>query len=379
MPKSALFAIVVLIAIPTWSFSQTPDPVGDSKPATTNVRGSEYPRVLPDRRVVFRIKAPDAKSIQIDLGKTYDLTRDSEGLWTVTTEPQGTGFHYYTLIVDGVRVADPASESFYGMGRMASGIEIPYGDMDAYEVQDVPHGDIRTQRYHSTTTGQWRRLFLYAPPGYDRETSTRYPVLYIIHGGGEDARGWAQQGRTDIILDNLIAAGKAKPMLVAMVDANVGGGMRDMAMENFKDELLDDIIPFVERNYRVLADREHRALAGLSMGGLHTLYTGIKHTDLFGALGIFSSGWLPFQQETADEYHEYLEKNRDTVNERLKPFFISQGGREDIAWENNQRMMKRFDEIGIHYEYYEYPGGHTWPVWRDNLRKMAPELFRQER
>ena len=376
MPKPLAVVLVVLFSIPVWGFSQTGEPPEGSRPATTNVRGAEYPRVLPDLRVIFQIKAPDARSVQIDLGKIYDMKRNAEGVWTVTTEPQGTGFHYYTLVIDGVRVADPASESFYGMGRMASGIEIPYGDRDDYEVKAVPHGDVRMQRYYSKTTDRWRRFFIYTPPGYDRADSTRFPVLYIIHGGGEDARGWAQQGRTDIILDNLIASGKAKPMLIAMVDANIGGNMRDMAMEIFKNELLNDIIPFVEKNYRVRANRENRALAGLSMGGLHTLYTGIKHTDVFGALGVFSSGWLPFQQETADEYYAYLEQNRDTINQRLKPFFLSQGGREDIAWENNQKMLKRFDEIGIHYEYYEYPGGHTWPVWRDNLRKLAPELFR---
>ena len=152
MPKPLAVVLVVLFSIPVWGFSQTGEPPEGSRPATTNVRGAEYPRVLPDLRVIFQIKAPDARSVQIDLGKIYDMKRNAEGVWTVTTEPQGTGFHYYTLVIDGVRVADPASESFYGMGRMASGIEIPYGDRDDYEVKAVPHGDVRMQRYYSTTT-----------------------------------------------------------------------------------------------------------------------------------------------------------------------------------------------------------------------------------
>lgn len=344
-------------------------------PASTNVSGAEYPRILPDNSVMFRIKAPDAQKLQIDLGKTYDMERNDEGVWTVKTDSLRSGFHYYSLLIDGVPVADPASKSFYGMGRWASGIEIPY-DVDHYAIQDVPHGDVRMQRYRSETTDSWRRFFIYTPPGYDKNRNRQYPVLYILHGGGEDETGWYRQGRTDIIMDNLLAKGEANPMLVVMMDGNMPADGMNSSMEIFKDELINDIIPFVEQNYRAQADAENRALAGLSMGGLQTLYAGVPNSDLFGYLGVFSSGWLPMQEETAEKQYAYLEEHTETFNENMNLFFLTMGGEEDIAYENNQRMMNRFDKIGIDYQYYEYPGGHTWPVWRDNLRKMAPKLFK---
>src|SRR5665213_3434143 len=160
-------------------------------PASTNIRGAKDPLILPNHHVVFRIKAPDAQKVQIDLGKKYDLVKDAEGYWNVTTDSVGEGFHYYTLLIDGVAVADPASESFYGMGRMASGIEIPFAGGDYYAEKDVPHGDIRIKTYYSTVTKSWRQLYIYTPPGYDTEAGEKYPVLYILHGGGEDERGWA--------------------------------------------------------------------------------------------------------------------------------------------------------------------------------------------
>lgn len=181
-----------------------------------NVRNSAYPRLLPDNRMEFKVKAPDAKTVQIDLGRKYDLTRNADGEWTGTTDPLSQGFHYYFLIIDGVAVADPASESFYGCGMMASGVEIPYPDGDVrFQMSDVPHGDIRMKRYFSKTANDWRRMFIYCPPGYDTSTQS-YPVLYLQHGGGEDERGWSNQGRTDIIMDNLIAKGEAKAMLIVM-------------------------------------------------------------------------------------------------------------------------------------------------------------------
>ena len=171
--------------------------------ASTNVRSAKYPRVLQDHRVLFRIKAPDAQKVQIDLGKKYDMIKDDDGFWEVMTEPQGEGFHYYSLLIDGVAVGDPGSETFYGMGRMASGIEIPIKGEDYYAIKDVAHGDIRMVRYYSTVLNLWRRLYVYAPAGYD-ESNEKFPVLYLLHGGGEDERGWATQGKTDLILDNLL-------------------------------------------------------------------------------------------------------------------------------------------------------------------------------
>jgi enterochelin esterase-like enzyme len=351
-------------------------------PAATNVRSSKYPQILPDSRVVFRIKAPDAQKVQIDLMKKYDMIKDTGGYWVVTTDSVSEGFHYYSLLIDGVALVDPSSETFYGMGRMASGIEIPFKGDDYYALKDVPHGDIRIKRYYSSVTRGWRDMYIYTPPGYDANTNEKYPVLYILHGGGEDERGWATQGKTDLILDNLIAEQKAKPMIIVMPDANIGtGGFTSAGIENsekmFETEMKQAIIPFVEKNYRALTDANNRALAGLSMGGLHTLYTGINNTNLFAHLGVFSSGWIkPMLDKLADAQYDFMKKNTTTINNNLKTFWIAMGGKEDIAYNNCQIMLKKFDELGIKHEYYEYPGGHTWPVWRNNLYVFAPLLFR---
>jgi enterochelin esterase-like enzyme len=347
-------------------------------PASTNVRRVKYPQVLPDSRVVFRIKAQYAKKVQIDLVKKYDLIRDSEGVWEVTTDSVSEGFHYYSLLIDSVAVADPASETFYGMGRMASGIEIPFKGGEYYAIKDVPHGDIRIKRYFSTVTRSWRRFYIYTPPGYDSNTNEKYPVLYLLHGGGEDERGWATQGRTDLILDNLIAQGIAKPMLVVMPDGNPAlPGFGEDNLRMFEAELKRCVIPAVETNYRAATDSKNRALAGLSMGGIQTLYVGINNTDMFSALGVFSSGWImPMQSGLADGQYSVMMKSVDKINGNLKLFWISMGGKEDIAYKNCQTMLAKFDELKIKYVYSEYPGGHTWPVWRHDLYSMAPLLFK---
>ncbi|MDD1697322.1 MAG: hypothetical protein LUQ36_03070, partial [Methanoregula sp.] len=183
-------------------------------PAPSNIRGGKYPQIMPDGSAVFRVTAPGAQKVQLDLVKKYDMTKNNEGIWEVTTDSLTEGFHYYSLLVDGLALADPASETFYGMGRMASGIEVPFSGDDYYSVKDVPHGEIAIKRYFSTAFNTWRQFYIYKPAGYDVNTDQKYPVLYILHGGGEDERGWATQGKTDLILDNLIAANKAKPMLI---------------------------------------------------------------------------------------------------------------------------------------------------------------------
>ena len=349
-------------------------------PAPTNVRNAKYPQILPDNSVKFRIKAPDAQKVQIDLGKKYDMLKDNEGFWEVTTDTISEGFHYYSLLIDGVAVADPASETFYGMGRMASGIEIPIKGINYYAIKDLPHGEIRIKRYFSTVFNQWRQFYIYTPAGYDVNTNEKYPVLYILHGGGEDERGWATQGKTDLILDNLIAEKKAKPMIVVMHDGNTNtdfAGFGERTLKIFEDELKRCVIPFVEKNYRTETDSLNRALAGLSMGGLQTLYVGINNTEMFSYLGVFSSGWiLPMQNELADSQYEFMKKNADKINNNLKLLWIAMGGKEDIAYNNCQAMISKFDEMKIKYTYSEYPGGHTWPVWRNNLYKIAPLLFK---
>jgi enterochelin esterase-like enzyme len=347
------------------------------RPAESNVRSAKYPQVLPDGRAVFRIKASDAQKVQLDLVRKYDMVKNGEGIWEITTDSLSEGFHYYSLIIDGVAIADPASETYYGMGRMASGIEVPFKGDRYYEIRKVPHGDIRIKHYYSNVTNSWRDFYIYAPPGYDQNTSEKYPVLYIMHGGGEDERGWATQGRTDLIIDNLISEKKAVPMIVVMVDGNLPvNAFGEEGLIVFEKELKQSIIPFVENNYRVKTESKYRALAGLSMGGIQTLYAGVKNTDMFSYLGVFSSGWFAERKELSNPQYEFMKNNTEKINNNLKQFWISQGGKEDIAWKNCQTMLSKFDEMKIKYTYTEYPGGHTWPVWRNNLYKFSQLLFK---
>jgi enterochelin esterase-like enzyme len=347
-------------------------------PASTTVRGGKYPQILPDSRAVFRVKAPDAQNVQLDLVKKYNLVKNSEGIWEVTTDSLTEGFHYYSILVDGLAVADPSSETFYGMGRMASGIEVPFKGDDYYAIKDVPHGEICIKYYYSNVFNTWRRFYIYKPAGYDANLSIKYPVLYILHGGGEDERGWATQGKTDLILDNLIAANKAKPMLVVMPDGNVNAqSFGENTLRMFERELKLSIIPFVEKNYRAESSSGNRALAGLSMGGIQTLYAGMNNTDIFSYLGVFSSGWiLPLQSDLADKQYDLMKKNLDKIKTNMKLLWIGIGGKEDIAYNNCQTMISRFNDMNLKYTYSDYPGGHAWPVWRNNLYNFSQMLFK---
>jgi enterochelin esterase-like enzyme len=347
-------------------------------PASTNVRGVKYPQILPDSRAVFRVKAPNAQKVQLDLVKKYSMLKNSEGVWEVTTDSLTEGFHYYSILVDGLAVADPSSETFYGMGRMASGIEVPFKGDDYYAIKDVPHGEVCIKYYYSNVFNGWRRFYIYKPAGYDVNVGDKYPVLYILHGGGEDERGWSTQGKTDLILDNLIAAKKAKPMLVVMPDGNMNvQGFGENTLRIFERELKLCIIPFVEKNYRAENNSGNRALAGLSMGGIQTLYAGMNNTDIFSYLGVFSSGWiLPLQSELADKQYGFIKKNLDNIKNNLKLLWIGIGGKEDIAYNNCQAMIAKFDEMNLKCTYSDYPGGHAWPVWRNNLYNFAQLLFK---
>src|ERR671933_1944385 len=270
--------------------------------APSNVRGAEYPRVHPDLRVTFSLTAPTAQRVQVQFGTPntppYDMTHDGAGVWTVTTSPLVPGLHYYWLLVDGVAVNDPSSETYFGHGKQTSGIEVPEPGVDFYAIQDVPHGEVRARWYHAKSTSTWRRAMVYTPPDYDSQPGTRYPVLYLQHGAGEDETGWTKQGRVNFILDNLIAAGKARPMIVVMekgyatrADAPPqpgGPGRGDGGA--FEDLVLKDLIPMIDAAYRTLADREHRAVAGLSMGAGQALRIGLTHLDTFSVVGAFSGG-----------------------------------------------------------------------------------------
>jgi enterochelin esterase-like enzyme len=380
-------ACAVLALAGASAVAQTPEGV----PASSNVGSSGYPRILPDNRVVFQVKAPGTARVQIDLGRLYDMGKDEAGVWTVTTAPQDPGFHYYSLVVDGVTVADPASQSFFGMGRMASAVEIPEAGLDFYAVKDVPHGEVRSRPYYSKVTSSWRRLLVYTPPGYDGNPGRKYPVLFIQHGGGEDETGWATQGRVDAILDNLVAAGKAEPMLVVMANGSVTGpggarGYTSAAMTAFGDELLNNVAPFVEAHYRVAAGASNRALAGLSMGGGQSFFVGLGNKGRFGSIGIFSTGLFggiappggaaatsgPFD---AEKQLPGLLSDARSFNAALKVLYISVG-EQDPRFEPTKKAVADFKAHGLNVELASFPGAHEWQVWRKSLHDFAQRIFR---
>ena len=356
-----------------------------STPATSNVAGAEYPKIQTDLSVIFRVKAPDAKKVQIDLGKLYDMTKDDQGVWSVTTDPQVPGFHYYSLVIDGVKVADPASESFYGMGRMASAIEIPEKGIDFYTIKDVPHGALSSKYYYSEYTKSWRRLFVYTPPGYDTNSREKYPVVYIQHGGGEDETGWAVQGKTDIILDNLIAEGKAKPMIVVISNGNVTapgrtfGGYSSKGMAPFKEEMTKNIVPFVDANYRTLANPGNRAICGLSMGGGQSFFVGLESPEYFGSVGVFSTGLFGGIRTSGSGFDAEKEipgllSESDKFNKNLDLFYIS-CGEQDMRIEHTKKAVKVMRENGLEVEFNSFPGDHEWQVWRKSLHDFATRVF----
>lgn len=355
--------------------------------AETNIRNTDCPCIFQDNRVLFRANAPHADSVAIDLGKMFPMTKGKDGIWTVETSPIEEGFHYYSLVINGVKVADPASETYYGMGRMASGIDIPEKDMPDFELKNVPAGKLISQSYYSKNTASWRDMTVYTPPGYDKGKG-KYPVLYIQHGGGEDHRGWAIQGRTNVILDNLIAQKKAEPMIVVMGNGNVvvpGGGApgySDAAMDAFAKEMIGEVIPFVEQNYRVKKGVENRALAGLSMGGGQSFYTGFRHPEVFGNIGFFSTGLFgginrngaaPFDAEKAIPG---LVSNPKQFNKNFKVMYVSVG-EQDPRIDPTGKLMTELKKNGLNLTYETFPGGHEWQVWRKSLHSMAQLLFKK--
>jgi len=357
------------------------DPPGT--PASTNVSGADYPRVLPDRRVIFRVSAPDAHEIQFKLDKPYVAVRDANGAWTATTDPQFPGFHYYWMLVDNVPVNDPASETFFGYGRETSGIEIPEEGGDFSAPGDVPHGEIRERWYHAKTTGEWRRIFVYTPPGYDPDRSGRYPVLYLQHGRGENERGWSRQGRVSLIMDNLIADAKAKPMLIVMEHGygHISGESahwdygQDLAV--FTEVMLNDLIPMIDATYRTIPDREHRALAGLSMGGGQALEIGLGHLDAFAYIGTFSAGGFEGGPDDLRKMNNGVMADADAFNRRVHLLWLGVGTAEPPDLLSGVRQLhKVLGQAGINSIYYESPGtAHEWLTWRRCLHEFAPLLF----
>ena len=369
----------------------------EGKPASTNVPGQEYPRVHSDLRATFRIKAPGAQKVVLAIGKQYPMEDAGEGNWMATTDPLVPGFHYYTVIIDGANVCDPASETFYGMSRQASGIEVPTPGEDFHLPKDVPHGEVRERTYYSKTTGNWRRVFVYTPPDYDKEPAARYPALYLQHGGGEDERGWPVQGHMSNIMDNLIAEKKARPMIVVMENGYArkpgepqvplrppsgGGSMPPDFSRMFtavEEVFINDLIPMIDKTYRTKADRENRAMAGLSMGGMQTFVIGLKHLETFASLGGFSGAGGGFGGGTFDAKtaHGGVMADAGAFNERVRVLFVSVGTAEGERFYNSVKGYRdALEQAGIKTVYYESPGtSHEWHTWRRSLREFAPLLF----
>ena len=356
----------------------------EGAPASSNINANGYPRIMDDNSVVFKFRGPADASPVVDLcGKKYSMLRDPEGFWTCRTDPQVPGFHYYALELDGVSVCDPASETYYGCGREFSAIEIPEPGCELFEMQDVPHGQVRELNYYSELTKSWRPILVYTPAGYEKGNK-KYPVVYIHHGGGEDHRGWMNQGRVANIIDNLVAAGEAKEMIVVSVNSNVpsrigmAGGYNWAGMQPYREELVENIIPFVEKTFRVKKDRRSRAMCGLSMGGGQSFYIGLRSPELFANVGLFSSGIFGgiagasnFDLEA--EVPGMLSATGE-FNSNLDNFFIS-CGEQDPRIEHTRAMVKKMKNAGVEVEFASYPGDHEWQVWRKSFAEFARMLF----
>jgi enterochelin esterase family protein len=394
----------------------------DAKSASSNVPGQQYPQIDSERHAEFRLRAPSAQRVQLDIGgHKYDMTKNEQGMWSVVTPPLVVGFHYYAIIVDGVSVADPASETFFGVSKMMSGVEVPSPGEDFYDAKNVPHGEVREHWYYSQTNSAWRRCFVYTPPDYASNPTARYPVVYLQHGAGEDERGWSTQGRVNFILDNLIAEGKAKPMIVVMDNgggsalfapgvragrgpgtAGVMGapagtnaptetntpavagagtnqpafsrfGLMSAATSRFSNTLLHEIIPMIDSTYRTIPDREHRAMAALSMGAFQTFQIVLNHPDTFSAMGAFSGGAGGITNlNTA--YNGFF-ADADAFNKKINVMFFSMGTAENLTATRN--LDKLLADAHINHVYYESPGtAHEWQSWRRSFYQFAPLLFR---
>lgn len=356
----------------------------DWQVASTVIPEAQFPKVGPDGRAQFGIYAPDAKDMKVDIcGKKYDMTKDSTGHWTATTDPLVVGFHYYFILVDGVGVIDPQSEAYYGCGRMAGGIEIPESkEASAYYTfnPSVAHGQVRECQYFSKTENAARRCFVYTPAEYETSGQKRYPVLYLQHGMGEDERGWHQQGMMANILDNQIASGKCRPMIVVMDYGNCGyihgarkGEKRDDFGATFTPILLNDIIPYVDNTFRTLSDRENRAMAGLSWGGHQTFATTLPNLDKFAHIGAFS-GALFFNPEKIAEIYDGVFADADGFNSKVKTFFLGIGSEENFG---TDKISAALTKAGINNTFYESPGTHhEWLTWRRCLNEFLPLIFK---
>ena len=353
-----------------------PAEANDWKPSTLNQPGQEYPQVNSQGYARFRIVAPQAQSVSVSLGGGTALTKGEDGAWTGTTaRPLDEGFHYYHLTVDGGTFNDPGALNFYGSTRWESGIEIPAHDREFYALKDVPHGRVQQILFPSKSTNTSRRAFVYTPPDYDKDLTKRYPVLYLQHGWGEDETAWSNQGHANLIMDNLIAEGKTKLFLIVMTYGMTNeirfGGLRNFDIRSFQTVLVDELIPYIDANFRTLSDQPHRAMAGLSMGGMETKTITLKNLDKFSHIGLFSGGSISLDDVS----------NAPGFKEKVKLVFVSYGSRE-LGGDRGRRggdpkaSADALQQAGIHSAFYVSPNtAHEFLSWRRSLREFAPLLF----
>jgi enterochelin esterase-like enzyme len=379
-----------------------------SSPAESNVFGAPSPAIS-EHGITFTLKAPDAHSVQVAGGDglgpgPFPMTKGADGTWSATIPPAVPGFHYYWFVLDGVAVNDPSSETFFGYGKETSGIEVPEHGAEYYAISDVPHGEVREKRYFSKSSGGWRRAMVYTPPAYDKDQKVRYPVLILQHGSGEDETGWTRQGKAQFILDNLIAAGKAKPMIVVMERGyaervaapplKLGAGTPAVAVKaafsEFEELVVRDLIPTIDTSYRTIPDREHRAMAGLSMGGMQTLFIALHHLDLFAYVGSLSGPIYPdlnSNQTLAGGQHSPFNtktaydgafSNPSEFNSRVKLLWLGVGTAEPELFRTGiGAAVQSLKDAGVHVVYFESAGtAHEWQTWRRGLNDFVPRLFR---
>ena len=365
-------AIIILLAafFTTNCFAQNEEQQikEDFKPSTKNQPGQEYPMVNSQGYVRFRIEAPEAQSVSVSLGGRggTPLTKSEDGFWTGTTaRPEDEGFHYYHLTVDGGKFNDPGALNFYGSTRWESGIEIPAHDQDFYALKDFPHGHVQQVLFPSPSTNTSRRAFVYTPPGYEKNQSVRYPVLYLQHGWGEDETAWSNQGHANLIMDNLIAEGKIKPFIIVMTYGMTNeikfGGLRDFKVDAFQTVLVDELIPYVDAHFRTKADQPNRAMAGLSMGGMETKMITLNKPEVFSHYALLSGGTY-----APDDIKD---------KSKVKLIFLSCGSKERPDGVKNAVVTLK--DAGFNAVSYVSEGtAHEFQTWRRSLYQLAPLLFK---
>lgn len=366
----------------------------DSIKAPTTLQGAEYPRIHSDGRVTFRVFAPNAQRVRViaPLGKTEnngynglgeepcEMAKDEAGFWWVTTPPVVPGFHHYYLDVDGAQFCDPGSKTYASRNLRSSGIDVPEPGVDFYDIKDVPHGEVRMRWYFSRVTNQWRRILVYTPPNYDHDQDQRYPVLYLRHGGGENEDAWYDRAKANFILDNLIAEDKAKPMIIVMNNNYADTPSQAFQLPDqpppheISEITIKELIPMIDSTYRTIADRDHRAMAGLSMGSVQTLYIGLPNLDTFSALGVFSR--RPMSPEEFKYFDPYFE-DPESFNSNVHLFWWGAGTAEEGIYNAAKKNLQELEEKGINSVFVEFPGlSHEWQAWRKSLYDYAQRLFR---